>query len=315
MNSCEYAGNVEVSQSSALADQDCRQDGGALSQRVNQLLGQELSFIYNGEFESLSEAAVNEQADQPENFVAACDPSPLKSQPRALNRMNLSRQPRLTPVGEVALFRQYNFLKYRANALRSSLDPEAPDDALVQRIDLLVQQAEEAREQLVTANLRLAISIARRFSEPRTPIEELISEANLVLINAVEKFDYSRGFRFSTYATHAIQRHLYRYMARRQRKRTFEQSADNSFLRDLLTTEPPQEEHDESAVLKLVMQGIDELLNSRERFILLERFGLGPSKQARTLQCLSREMGISKERVRQLHHQAIGKIQQRLADL
>ena len=60
---------------------------------------------------------------------------------------------------------------------------------------------EEARRRLIEMNLRLVISVARRYASARVPLLDLIQEGNLGLIRAVDKFDHTRGFRFSTYAT------------------------------------------------------------------------------------------------------------------
>ena len=73
-------------------------------------------------------------------------------------------------------------------------------------------RAQRAKNEFVKANLRLVVSIARRFNHGRMPLADLIQEGNIGLIKAVERFDYRRGFRFSTYASwwirHAISRAL-----------------------------------------------------------------------------------------------------------
>src|SRR6187549_1229732 len=63
------------------------------------------------------------------------------------------------------------------------------------------RDAQEARTEFIRANLRLVVSIAKYFSQRGLPLADLIEEGNLGLLRAVEKFDPSRGFRFSTYAT------------------------------------------------------------------------------------------------------------------
>jgi RNA polymerase primary sigma factor len=73
-------------------------------------------------------------------------------------------------------------------------------------------RAQHAKNAFVKANLRLVVSIARRFNHGRMPLADLIQEGNIGLIKAVERFDYRRGYRFSTYASwwirHAISRAL-----------------------------------------------------------------------------------------------------------
>jgi RNA polymerase primary sigma factor len=82
----------------------------------------------------------------------------------------------------------------------------------MRRVDLASRAAADARNAFVKANLRLVVSIARRFNHGRMALADLIQEGNLGLIKAVERYDYRRGFRFSTYASwwirHAISRAL-----------------------------------------------------------------------------------------------------------
>ncbi|HET9623088.1 MAG TPA: sigma-70 family RNA polymerase sigma factor, partial [Kofleriaceae bacterium] len=82
----------------------------------------------------------------------------------------------------------------------------------LRRVHAANRAVAEARNQFVQANLRLVVSIARRFNHGRMALADLIQEGNLGLIKAVERYDYRRGFRFSTYASwwirHAISRAL-----------------------------------------------------------------------------------------------------------
>lgn len=82
----------------------------------------------------------------------------------------------------------------------------------IRRVDAAARAAHDARNDFVKANLRLVISIARRFNHGRMSLADLVQEGNLGLMKAVERYDYRRGFRFSTYASwwirHAISRAL-----------------------------------------------------------------------------------------------------------
>jgi RNA polymerase primary sigma factor len=99
----------------------------------------------------------------------------------------------------------------RGNAV-GALGRERARKEWLRRVHAANRAAADARNQFVKANLRLVVSIARRFNHGRMALADLIQEGNLGLIKAVERYDYRRGFRFSTYASwwirHAISRAL-----------------------------------------------------------------------------------------------------------
>ena len=97
------------------------------------------------------------------------------------------------------------------NAKKCGLNT-AKFNSYLARVNKKVQWSEYYRQEFIRANLRLVVSIAKRFHHPRMSLEDLIQEGNLGLIKAVERFEHEKGFRFSTYATwwirHAIRRSL-----------------------------------------------------------------------------------------------------------
>jgi RNA polymerase primary sigma factor len=81
----------------------------------------------------------------------------------------------------------------------------------------MVRAGEEARQTFIRANLRLVVSIAKRYNRSRLPFLDLVQEGNLGLIRAVEKFEYRKGFKFSTYATWWIRQAITRAIADKSR--------------------------------------------------------------------------------------------------
>ena len=118
--------------------------------------------------------------------------------------------PLLTREQEVHLFRKMNYLKYHASRLREKLDMDQPQRRLMDRIESLFEESVAAKNQIISANLRLVVSIAKRHVSQAEDFFDLVSDGNLSLIRAVEKFDFSRGNRFSTYATWAIMKNFAR---------------------------------------------------------------------------------------------------------
>ncbi|KUK46743.1 MAG: RNA polymerase sigma factor [Anaerolinea thermophila] len=80
-------------------------------------------------------------------------------------------------------------------------------------LENLIESGQEARDHLIKANTRLVVSIAKRYTNRGVPFLDLIQEGNLGLMKAVEKFDYTKGFRFSTYATWWIRQTITRAIA------------------------------------------------------------------------------------------------------
>lgn len=87
-----------------------------------------------------------------------------------------------------------------ARERREGGDEQMSDDLLAE-LNILQDEGEEARQTMIEANLRLVVSIARSYTGRGLPYGDLIQAGNLGLIHAVEKFDYQRGFKFSTFAT------------------------------------------------------------------------------------------------------------------
>jgi len=122
----------------------------------------------------------------------------------------MARVPLLTAEEEVTLSRQYE--QGRNAQLKMSKDGNLSEDDK-DHLFTLVERGEGARAHLIKANTRLVVSIAKRYLGQGVPFLDLIQEGNLGLIKAVEKFDYRRGHRFSTYATWWIRQAITRALA------------------------------------------------------------------------------------------------------
>ena len=283
-----------------------------LQERAARLLRQEIDFIHSPEFvQPEAERKILEQPLPDQTKPAAADGPEPKGRVApffaALYRTRL-----LTADEERGLFRRMNYLKFRANVLRARLEPERPDAEQVARVEQLLAESRAVRERLIHANLRLVVSIARGLANGRQHFEELVSEGNLTLINAIDKFDYARGFRFSTYATHAIRRAIYRQM-RRGLKRPLQLAAAEESLIDPSGEFEPEEDAALLADWGRIWPLMSEQLDGREQYVVRSRFGLEDG-HPRTLRQIGREIGLSKERVRQLQLRALDKLQRLLTE-
>ena len=219
----------------------------------------------------------------------------------------------LSAEQERVLFKQMNYLKCQANSLRSRLNPELSDvEALghdLQKIESLLAAAERIREHLVKANMRLVMSIVKKFVTRQHSFDDLLSEGTFTLIQAVEKFDYSRGFRFSTYAYRSIVRSIYRLINNTQK----EDDRVTLFAEDWPFE---MQEGDGSSVLtdqvwsnlRNLTSEMMEKLDRRERMIIRCRYALGAHRKVTTFQAIADRLGVSKERVRQLEQRAVNKL-------
>lgn len=216
-----------------------------------------------------------------------------------------SAAPRLSPEGERFLFRKMNYFRWRANQLA---DERGAEDAEVQA---LLQDADDLRNRIAESNLGLVRAIAAKFSLSGSDFEELQSAGFEILLKAIRLFDCSRGFRFSTYATHAVQRHYYRFVKRQQKRSSMETGVETGMLQAM-----PAEETDEMIVawirneerLSLLISRMAEHLDEREDRIVRDRFGLNADGVVKSLRQLGDELGLSKERARQLQISAINKL-------
>ncbi|MFG2108374.1 sigma-70 family RNA polymerase sigma factor [Micromonospora chersina] len=126
----------------------------------------------------------------------------------------ISRTPLLDAAKEVDLSKAIEAGLYAEHLLGGDRVPDGVDREDLER---LVVEGERAKDLFIRANLRLVVSIARRYVRSGMPMLDLIQEGNTGLVRAVEKFDYERGYKFSTYATWWIRQAISRAIAQQER--------------------------------------------------------------------------------------------------
>ncbi len=281
----------------------------------------------------------------------------------------IGRVPLLDSCGEVALAQRIEHGARAALRLEEADRGEVVLDA-DERVRLALEQADgaEAKRSLIQANLRLVVSIAKRYAGRGMLLLDLIQEGNLGLMRAVDKFDHAKGFKFSTYATWWVRQAITRAIADQartiripvhmvetinrvmrtqremlqalEREPTVEEVAMATAMtaervreiyrisQDPLSLDSPVGEEDDTnlgdfiedqralvpadvAIRELLGEAVEEALtelDERERAIVRLRFGLDGQGQARTLEEVGREFGVTRERIRQIESKTLAKL-------
>ncbi|MEJ8635596.1 sigma-70 family RNA polymerase sigma factor [Streptomyces sp. NPDC006475] len=128
----------------------------------------------------------------------------------------IARTPLLDAAKEVELSQTIEAGVYAQQILDKEVESEA-DGATREELEALVAEGERAKDVFIRSNLRLVVAVARRYPRSGLPLLDLIQEGNAGLVRAVEKFDYAKGFKFSTYATWWIRQAITRSIADQSR--------------------------------------------------------------------------------------------------
>ena len=181
------------------------------------------------------------------------------------------------------------------------------------------ERATKAKDCIVNANLGLVVAMAKRFRDDTVEFSELISEGNMALVRTVDKFDVSRGFKFSTYACRSILAAFSRFASKAQRLRRRQVLVTDLGSEASLGSQAPTTHDDRDIRAEKSLSSLKEVIASNradlsaiERRIISHRFGL-KGETRKTLEQTSKVMGFSKERVRQIQNVALAKIKEAMA--
>jgi RNA polymerase primary sigma factor len=282
----------------------------------------------------------------------------------------IGRVPLLSAAEEVALAKRIeagSLASEKLADLAAARELDTLEFADRRRLERSARDGEEAKNDLIQANLRLVVSIAKRYVGRGMLFLDLIQEGNLGLMRAVEKFDYTKGFKFSTYATwwirqaitraiadqartiripvhmvesinkvHRVQRQMLQELEREPNIEELAEKVGMTTARvreimrisqDPLSLDSPVGEEDDSNLADFiedaqaeapaeiaakmmlssaVLEALGEL-NEREQQVVRLRFGLEDG-QARTLEEVGKEFGVTRERIRQIESKTLAKL-------
>ncbi len=281
----------------------------------------------------------------------------------SLYMKQMGRVPLLTAEEEVMLARRIE----EGNNARKKLRENGHDCERSEEYRRKIELGEEARTHLAEANTRLVVSVAKKYMGQGVPFLDLIQEGNIGLMKAVEKFDYHRGYKFSTYATWWIRQGITRALAQQSRLIRLPVHAGDQIRRIYRVVEEFEQEEgrrpdaeeieaetgiaaekverlmrisrypvslerpvgDEGdtefgdfieddevpaptdvAYRQMLREQLEQVMNAltpREVRILLLRFGLRDGK-AHTLEEVGQKFGLTRERIRQIEHQALDRL-------
>jgi len=238
-------------------------------------------------------------------------PKAPKDVPSYLQSLYLT--PLLTREQERDLFRRYNYLKFKVGQALKKIDLDDVSKQMYVKVADLVGQAETVKQRLISANLRLVVSIAKKHAGWLNNFFEVVSDGNVSLMRALEKFDCGRGTKFSTYATWAIMKNYARSIPEERYHYARYVTGQEEILSSKADkrTEPVSES-DREHVRQLIASGINQL-DEREREIVSSHFGLGMKGAPLTLEQLGKRFGVTKERIRQIEQRALGRLRDVLA--
>jgi RNA polymerase primary sigma factor len=273
-----------------------------LAERVLKLAKRKVKFIDDPLYHQAEAQAVVEAIAQKQDVIATADelrvphdlPTPLAT---------LCRAALLSPTRERALFLKLNFHKMRFVTARRRLDPELATHRDLGNLETNLRRACETKNEIIRANLRLVVSIARRHLRGRLSLMELVSEGTMTLMRAVDSFDFHRGHKFSTYATLALMKGFARSVPQMLSSRV-------AATPDEMLSEVSDHRSTTAADRFLAREQVGDLLrqlDARERDVLRGHFGLGDRTPA-TYDELAERLGLTKQRVRQIEQAALAKL-------
>jgi RNA polymerase sigma factor (sigma-70 family) len=224
---------------------------------------------------------------------------------------------------EKHLFKQMNYFKYKAKIL---LQKEKISIKRLEKIENLIDEAKKVRNQIAESNFRLVAQLLRQninYYKKNSLVDSLLSDAYYDVLKAVDYFDWTRGHKFSTYATWVIKKNFFRDSKEKQKTSDRFLCLQNSNIHETIKAKDSgYEKESEYEGQKQLVQSLLVLLKhgncsnnqKRQVFILENYFGLN-GKESQTLDEISQKLHITKERVRQLKLKSLEWLKEKVKEM
>ncbi|MDB5296301.1 MAG: putative polymerase sigma factor [Phycisphaerales bacterium] len=280
----------------------------ALRQKAELLLAQNYAFMDSELFKDAGiEKTLFEDAEPSLPLVSWYQPT----RDEAVDQALVGAPTLMTAAQERLMFLRFNFSKRKLTQLQAKVTKDGLTRELAEQVVDWHRRFEHFREYLTRTNLALVLAMAKRTRLGDVDFAEVVSEGNMALIRAVDKFSIDRGFKFSTYACRAILKAFSRTALKSSRHK----------MRFPVEFEPDMEKSDWSDRKRDMVEEdcIDELkqivdrnladLTDVESTVIIRRFNWQQQDDhPLTLEEVGRIIGVTKERVRQIQNKALAKI-------
>ncbi len=288
---------------------------------LNQVMSQEQDFIPSPAFdeENAERKIYDDAADVPKPDTTWYHPVMDDISAARGRTVKSAQQVILTGAQEKILFHQFNYARYQIWKIQQdvwSSDSRMPTPEQAETLLRWYRMADRIREQIAETNLALVLAMAKRTRMSEVDFADLVSEGNMALLRAVDKFDAGRGYKFSTYACRAILKAFSRQGMKlskyRQRFPTdFDPKLEKSNFLEIKRTSFEKDAAEE--VRRIVLENRADL-SEVERTVIEHRFGLeaAEAEKPMTLEQVGQIIGVTKERVRQIQNKAMEKIRLQL---
>ena len=288
---------------------------------LTQIMGQEQDFIDSPAFyEKAAEKKIYDEAPDIQKPDTTWYHPVMDDLSTAKGRtVKSAQQVILTGAEEKVLFHQFNYARYRIWKIQQDVGTSAakkPTADQAEEVLLWYRKADLIREQIAETNLALVLAMAKRTRMSEVDFADLVSEGNMALLRAVDKFDAGRGYKFSTYACRAILKAFSRQgMKLSKYRQRFPTDFDPKLERsNFLETKRSTFEKDAAEEVKRIVLDNRADLTDVERTVIEHRFGLesAEGEKPMTLEQVGQIIGVTKERVRQIQNKAMEKIRLQL---